>query len=88
MAPSPSRVSLVVSAGPTTIIVPDLTARPLSDATQLLRQVGLKVGDIKLPGGAIAPSPDPATMVQSQSPTAGKEVTAGTKVDITLGRTP
>jgi len=84
-APTPSPVSLVVSAGPTTIVVPDLTGRPLSDAVQLLKQVGLKVGDIKSGAGAIVASPDMATVVQSQVPVAGNQVTAGTKVDLTLG---
>ncbi|MEK7401305.1 MAG: PASTA domain-containing protein [Gemmatimonadota bacterium] len=88
-APTPSPVSLVVSAGPTTIVVPDLTGRPLSDATQLLRQVGLKLGDVKSASGAIIETPDMAAVVQSQTPVAGNQVTAGTKVDLTLGgRTP
>lgn len=83
--PTPSPVALVVSAGPSTIVVPDLTGRPLSDALQLLKQVGLKAGDIKQPGGAIALAPDMATIVLSQSPVAGNTVSGGTKVDITLG---
>ena len=84
-APAPSPVSLVVSAGPTTIVVPDLTGRPLSDAMQLLRQVGLKVGDVRSATGAIIGSPDMAAVVQSQTPVAGNQSTAGTKVDLTLG---
>ncbi|HEX7939422.1 MAG TPA: PASTA domain-containing protein [Gemmatimonadaceae bacterium] len=84
-APTPSSVSFVVSAGPTTIVVPDLTGRPLSDATQLLKQVGLRVGDIKSAVGAIVATPDLASVVRSQSPIAGDQVTAGTKVDLTLG---
>lgn len=86
--PTPSPVALVVSAGPTTIVVPDLTGRPLSDALQLLKQVGLKAGDVKLPGGAIAAAPDMNATVVSQTPVAGNAVNGGTKVDITLGRTP
>jgi serine/threonine-protein kinase len=84
-APTPSPVSLVVSAGPTLIVVPDLTGRPLSDAVQLLRQVGLKVGDIKSVAGVVVTNPDMAAVVQSQSPVAGNQVTAGTIVDLTLG---
>jgi serine/threonine-protein kinase len=88
-AATPSPVSLVVSAGPTTIVVPDLTGRPLSDATQLLKQVGLKVGDVRSATGAIIVSPDVASVVQAQTPVAGTQSTAGTKVDLTLGgRTP
>jgi serine/threonine-protein kinase len=88
-APSPSPVALVVSAGPTTIVVPDLTGRPLSDALQLLKQVGLKPGDIKAIGGAIISTPDMAAVVLSQAPVAGNQVNGGTKVDLLLGgRTP
>ena len=84
-APTPSPVTLVVSAGPTTIVVPDLTGRPLSDAMQLLRQVGLKVGAVKASSGAVVASPDMAAVVQAQAPVAGNQVTAGTPVELTLG---
>lgn len=84
-APTPSPVALVVSAGPTMIAVPDLTGRPLSDALQLLRQVGLQVGDVKSAAGAILASPDMAAVVQAQAPGAGNAAPAGTKVDLTLG---
>jgi len=84
-APTPSRVSLMVSAGPTTIVVPDLTGRPLADALQLLRQVGLRIGDIKSTSGAIVPAPDMGVVVQKQEPGAGNQVIAGTKVDLTIG---
>jgi beta-lactam-binding protein with PASTA domain len=88
-APVPSPVMLVVSAGPTNIVVPDLTGRPLSDAFQLLRQVGLRAGEVKTSAGAVVPSPDMAAVVQSQTPIAGNQVIAGTRVDLTVGgRTP
>lgn len=80
--PITSPVSLVISAGPTTIVIPDVVGRPLSDATQLLRQVGLTVGEVRAPGGA---TPEPSAIVQSQSPAAGREVNAGTRVDMTVG---
>jgi serine/threonine-protein kinase len=84
-APTPSRVSLVMSAGPTTVMVPDLVGRALSDATQLLRQVGLAVGEVRVQGGG---APDQSALVQSQTPVAGNQVNAGTRVEITVGRTP
>ena len=82
LAPTPSPVSLVMSAGPTTVVVPDLVGRPVSDATQLLRQVGLAVGEIRAPGGGAA---DPSAIVQTQSPAAGNQVLAGTKIDMSTG---
>lgn len=84
-APMPSLVALVMSAGPTTIVVPDLVGRPLSDATQLLRQVGLAVGGIRVPVGG---APDQGGIIQAQSPAAGSLVVAGTRVEITLGGRP
>ena len=82
-APMPSPIALVVSAGPTTIEIPDLIGRPLSEATLLLRQVGLTVGDVRGPNEGI---PDPSSIVQSQSPSAGNQVSAGTRVNIIVGR--
>ena len=81
-APTPSAVALVISTGPTTVAVPDVVGRPLSDATQLLRQVGLVVGDVRGPGGF---TPEPSAVVTSQTPAAGREVPAGTRVDMTVG---
>jgi serine/threonine-protein kinase len=81
-APMPSSVALVISAGPTTVFVPDVIGRPVSDATQLLRQVGLTVGDI---GGAVS---DAAAVVVSQTPAAGSQTVAGSRVNITVGRSP
>lgn len=87
-APMPSPVSLVISAGPTTIIVPDVVGRPLSDATQLLRQVGLTVGDISYASGGSAVA-DAAAVVTAQSPPAGSQAAGGTRVSIVVGgRTP
>lgn len=86
-APMPSTVNLVISAGPTTIIVPDVVGRPVSDATQLLRQVGLAVGDVRYAhgGNAIA---DAGAVVSAQSPPAGSQAVAGSRVNMTVGGTP
>ena len=82
-APMPSTVSLVLSAGPTTIIVPDLVGRPVNEASQLLRQVGLSVGDISYATpNAIA---DAAAVVSAQSPPAGAQAGGGSRVNMTVG---
>ncbi len=87
-APMPSAVALVISAGPTTVLVPDLVGRPLSDATQLLRQVGLMVGEVAYAGGGSAIA-DAAAVVGAHSPPGGSQVAAGSRVNITVGgRTP
>jgi beta-lactam-binding protein with PASTA domain len=84
-APMPTTVSLVISAGPTTIIVPDVVGRPVSEATLLLRQVGLSVGEISYAGGGNAIA-DAAAVVSSQSPPAGSQATAGSRVNMVVGR--
>jgi eukaryotic-like serine/threonine-protein kinase len=81
-APTPSAVALVLSAGPTTVVVPDLVGRPLSDATQLLRQVGLRVGDIQYQPGAAA---DASAVVVAQSPPAHSQAAAASRVNLTVG---
>lgn len=83
-APMPSPVALVISEGPTTILVPDLIGRSVADATQLLRQVGLNVGDISYElGGGVA---DAGAVVVTQSPPSGSQVNAGTRVNVVVGR--
>jgi beta-lactam-binding protein with PASTA domain len=84
-APMPTTVSLVISAGPTTIIVPDVVGRPVSEATILLRQVGLAVGEIAYASGGNAIA-DAAAVVSSQSPPAGSQATAGSRVNMVVGR--
>jgi beta-lactam-binding protein with PASTA domain len=86
-APMPSPVALVISAGPTTVLVPDLVGRPTSDATQLLRQVGLVVGDIQYAGGGSAIA-DAGAVVVTQSPPAGSQAAAGSRVNIMVGSRP
>lgn len=81
-APIPSSVALTLSAGPTLVLVPDVVGRPLSDATILLRQVGLAVGDVSYAPGAVA---DAAANIVSQSPPAGAQVASGSRVNLTVG---
>lgn len=81
-APMPSRVSLVVSEGPTTVLTPDLIGRSVTDATLLLRQVGLQMGDIQYSGGSAA---DAAAVITSQTPPSGSQVVAGARVNVVVG---
>lgn len=83
-APMPSPVALVVSAGPTTVIVPDVVGRPVSDARMLLRQVGLAVGDV-LWGATGASVADASAVVVSQSPPAGSQAASGSRVHLSIG---
>ena len=83
----PSAVTLVVSAGPATIGVPDLSGRTIVEARILLEQLGLALGDVTiLSGGG---NQDQATVVQ-QNPAAGTLVPAGARVTVSVsgGTTP
>lgn len=83
-APMPSPVLLVVSAGPTTVIVPDVVGRTVSDARLFLRQVGLTVGEV-LWGATGASVADASSVVVSQSPPAGSQAASGSRVNLSVG---
>src|SRR5690348_12534338 len=80
--PIPGPVQLVLSGGPATIQVPDVVGRSFAQARQLLQQLGLAVGDVTSPNGG---SPDGGAIVSSQSPAAGAQVTAGSRIALKVG---
>jgi serine/threonine-protein kinase len=77
-APMPSAVAIVVSAGASVVLVPDLVGRTLAQARQLLSRVGLTVGDVQ---SGYAGSLEQGK-ITSQSPAAGAQVAVGTKVTL------
>src|SRR6185503_5453946 len=80
-APIPTAIALVLSAGPTTVVVPDVVGRSLADARLLLRQVGLSIGDVQWGLGAVA---DASAAVVSQSPPAGAQAASGSRVNVSV----
>ncbi len=77
----PSAVTLVLSAGPATIAVPDVSGRTIVEARILLEQLGLALGDVTiLSGGG---NQDLASVVK-QNPAAGTLVPAGTRVTVSV----
>ncbi|HEU4566184.1 MAG TPA: PASTA domain-containing protein [Gemmatimonadaceae bacterium] len=76
--PVPATVTLVVSGGPTTIAVPDVTGQSGSEAQSLLQQVGFRV---RMEVDSFSSMP-PNTVV-SQTPAAGSHAPVGTTVTIT-----
>ncbi len=77
----PSAVTLVLSAGPATIPVPDLSGRTIVEARILLEQLGLVLGDVTiLSGGG---NQDQATVVQ-QNPAAATLVPLGARVTVSV----
>ena len=80
--PIPSTVALVISAGPTVVITPDVVGRNFAQARSLLEQVGLALGNVTTTNGA---APDGASTVTSQTPAAGSQVARGAKIDLQVG---
>jgi serine/threonine-protein kinase len=71
----------MLSAGPATIAVPDLSGRTIVEARILLEQLGLALGDVTiLSGGG---NQDLASVVK-QSPAEGTLVPAGTRVTVSV----
>ncbi|HET7585805.1 MAG TPA: PASTA domain-containing protein [Gemmatimonadaceae bacterium] len=78
--PVPSPVDLTVSAGPSSVLVPDVAGQDVSQARAVLAQVGLTVGAIRVDSASILP---PNTVV-AQSPAAQTSVPLGTAVALTI----
>jgi serine/threonine-protein kinase len=77
-----SRVDIVVSSGPESVIVPPVVGLSEDDARDALDAAGLGVDVIR------EPSDDPAGEVIAQDPTAGTEAGEGDTVTITVSEGP
>jgi eukaryotic-like serine/threonine-protein kinase len=82
-APTPSAVSLVVSAGQNVVLVPNIVGKSVAEARDILRRAGLALGDVN---SAFAGNLDMAT-VTSQSPPAGAQVASATRISVVAGGT-
>ena len=80
--PIPTAVALTVSTGPATVAIPDVTGQPYPRARVLLEQLGLRVGRVVVDEASLV---SPNTVV-GQSPAAGRTVTAGTTISLTVSR--
>ncbi|NIW37322.1 MAG: PASTA domain-containing protein [Gemmatimonadetes bacterium] len=82
-APS-SEVRLIVSAGPRTVNVPDLSGRSLEEARTALERLGLRLGEVtELPDSLAAPG-----TVRGQSPRPGSVLDRGSAVGVAIAVTP
>lgn len=77
-------VSVIVSQGPERVLVPDVTRRPLAEATLLLEQARLRVGRVREDFDDQAPR----GVVVSQEPAPGSEVGRGQTVDLVVSKGP
>lgn len=78
--PIPSAVSLVVSDGPGTVHVPDVTGQDYASARSLLGQLGFVVGRVTVDTASTFP---PNTVV-GQSPAANSSAPAGATITLTI----
>jgi serine/threonine-protein kinase len=81
--PFPATVNLIVSSGPTTVALPDVTGQSLSAARPLLEQLGFRVRVI-----TDSLSTMPLNTVVSQAPAAGRRIAAGSSVTLTVAGAP
>jgi serine/threonine-protein kinase len=85
-SPVPGTVSLVVSAGPTVVLVPNVIGRAVSQARSILEAAGLSVLDVRSPTGSAVT--DENAIVFEQTPGATAQVPAGQRVSLQAGPRP
>ena len=80
----PGAVTLLVSAGSSTVLVPDLARQSLTEAEATLRRLGLRLGEVAEDSASLVA---PGTVL-GQSPAAGNEVARGALVSVTVAIAP
>ena len=80
----PARVDIAMSAGPATLLIPDLIGRSIADARSTLEQLGLRLGGVSRDTSSLQPE----NTVLSQSPAPGQSVAAGGSVSLRVSRFP
>jgi serine/threonine-protein kinase len=80
----PATVSIMLSQGPSTIQLPDLTGRTLADARSALEQLGLHLGGTTRDTSSFMPE----NTVLGQTPGPGLTVSAGASVSLRVSRFP
>ena len=76
----PSSVALVVSAGPTVVLIPNVVGQSVSQARLLIENAGLAIGDVRTPDGD--PLSDSTAVVIATVPPAGSQVAAGSRISL------
>jgi beta-lactam-binding protein with PASTA domain len=76
----PGAVALIVSAGPTVVLVPNAIGQPVSQARLMLDAAGLVVSDVRTSGGANVT--DESAIVTATIPGPGSQVAAGSRVSL------
>jgi serine/threonine-protein kinase len=80
----PGGVRLLVSAGPSSVQIPDLSMQSLTEAEATLRRLGLRLGEVVEDSASLAA---PGTVL-GQSPVAGEQAARGARVSVTVAIAP
>ncbi len=80
----PATVSIILSQGPSTVQIPDLTGRTLPDARSTLEQLGLHLGSTSRDTSSFMPE----NTILGQAPSPGAAVSAGASVNLRVSRFP
>jgi eukaryotic-like serine/threonine-protein kinase len=80
----PGAVDIVLSKGPATIQVPDLYGRSVGEARSMIEQLGLRIAGISRDTSSLQPE----NTIIRQLPEAGKTVSAGGPVSLTVSHFP
>ena len=82
--PQGSPVEIVVSTGPSELLMPDVVGRELFEVRATLEQLGLKIGETQYDSTSALPT----GLVVSQAPSAGSPVTASAFISIRVSGRP
>ena len=82
--PQGSPVDIVVSTGPTELLMPDVVGRELFEVRATLEQLGLRIGETTYDSTSALPT----GLVVSQTPSAGSAVTASAFISIRVSGRP
>ena len=80
----PGAVDIVLSKGPATIQIPDLYGRSVGEARSMIEQLGLRIAGISRDTSSLQPE----NTIIRQFPEAGKTVSAGGPVSLTVSHFP
>ncbi|MGE5371876.1 MAG: Stk1 family PASTA domain-containing Ser/Thr kinase [Solirubrobacterales bacterium] len=73
-------IQVTVSKGAEVVVVPDITGKSMEDASSILKEEGLSLGEV----GKTEDPEIPEGQIASQSPQSGEKVKAGSEIDITV----
>ena len=76
----PATIDIVVSAGPSTVTLPDFVGRPYSEARRMIEALGLRVGSVTIDSLSM----QAAEHVSSQQPEAGRTVASGSRISLAV----